>query len=390
MSQPKENTLWLKGKKVAVVGRLASMTRAEASALIRQHGGQYVHAVNRQTALVVVGQEGLPLRWDGVLTLKLQKARSLQREGQGIEVLTEEAWLARFDLDQPSKTVHRLYTTAQLCQLLRIPGERIRGWVKAGLLQPAETVQGIWQFDFRQITAVKTLWDLAQAGVKAGQIQRSLEQLRTWFPEVEQPLAQLGLREGNGQVLIRLQAGQLVEPSGQQHFNFDADAKDAEATATPCQFAPPWRQRAHDLEDAGDLEAAAQAYRHALLSDGPDAEVCFNLGNVLYQLGRKGQAAKRFRQAVELDIGFAEAWNNLGNVLAELEQGQEAVEAYQQALALNPQYPDAHYNLADTLDQMGLVREAHRSWQSYLRLEPQGQWAEYAKRRLADFDSKSG
>jgi tetratricopeptide (TPR) repeat protein len=231
------------------------------------------------------------------------------------------------------------------------------------------------------------LWKLTQAGVKFTHIRHCLEQLRAWFPDVEEPLAQLGLLEENGHVLIRLEAGQLAEPSGQQHFDFETQAQPPEPAAP---FAQPWRQRGHDLEDAGELEAAALAYRQALLTDGPAAEVCFNLGNVLYRLDRKEQAIERFRQAVELDIEFAEAWNNLGNVLAELEQWQEAVEAYQQALTLNPQYPDAHYNLADTLDQMGRGREAHRSWQSYVRLEPRGQWAEYAKRQLADFDSNSG
>ena len=284
--------------------------------------------------------------------------------------------------NEPS-TVHRLYTLAQLSELLQVPRGRIRTWVKAGLVQPAANEQGASLFDFRQITGVKTLWKLTQAGVRVSQIRRCLDQLRAWFPDVHEPLAQLGLLEENGQVLIRLDAGQLAEPSGQQHFDFELDAE-APRPAAPCARAEPWRQRGHYLEDAGELEAAATAYRQALLEDGPDAELCFNLGNILDRLGRKEQAVERFRQAVELDIHYAEPWNNLGTVLGELSQWEEAVQAFHRALAVNPQYADALYNLGDALDQMGQGKEAVRSWQSYLRLEPHGQWAEYAKRRVAD------
>jgi len=222
------------------------MTRAEASALICQHGGEYVHAVNCQTGWSWSARKVCPaLRWDP--DLKLQKARSLQREGQAIES-SRRGMVARFDLDQPGKTVHRLYTTAQLCQLLRIPGERIRGWVRAGLLQRWRPCRVSGNFDFRQITAVKTLW-IWRKRRQGKPDPASLERLRTWFPDVEHPRTAWSARR-QWAVLIRLGAGQLVEPSGQQHFNFNADAEDAEATATHCQFAPPWRQRGHDLEDA--------------------------------------------------------------------------------------------------------------------------------------------
>jgi tetratricopeptide (TPR) repeat protein len=294
-----------------------------------------------------------------------------------------------------ASTVHRFCTLAQLSDLLQVPRERIRGWVKAGLVQPTETAPGEWQFDFRQMTGVKTLWKLTQAGVKTSRLRRCLEQLRAWFPDVQEPLAELGLLEENGQVLIRLDEGQLAEPSGQQHFDFEKDPPPPPGERRglpPPNFprrdklgsaAEPWRQRGHYFENSGDLESAALAYRQALLDEGPDADTCFNLGNVLYRLGHKEQAIERFRQAVELDGGFAEAWNNLGNVLAEMDQLAEAVQAYRRAIAVKPLYADTHYNLADTLDQMGCEGEALDCLRSYLRLEPEGEWADYARRRIA-------
>ena len=88
----------------------------------------------------------------------------------------------------------------------------------------------------------------------------------------------------------------------------------------PCKCSEPWRQRAHYLEDAGEREAAVLAYRQALLEEGPDPELCFNLANVLFALGHREQAVERYRQAVELDADYPEAWNNLGSVLEELNQ----------------------------------------------------------------------
>jgi hypothetical protein len=69
-----------------------------------------------------------------------------------------------------SSTIHRLSTLAQLSELVGVPRGRIRAWVRAGLVQPAAKANGELQFDFRQITAVKTLAKLTQAGVKISRL----------------------------------------------------------------------------------------------------------------------------------------------------------------------------------------------------------------------------
>jgi tetratricopeptide (TPR) repeat protein len=280
-----------------------------------------------------------------------------------------------------TSTIHRHYTLGQLSELLAVPRGRIRAWVRAGLVQPGAKEQGELQFDFRQITAVRTLAKLTKAGVKISRLRRCLDQLRAWFPDVEDPLARL-LKQETGHVLIRLEDGQLADPSGQQHFDFELESEPRKPPA-PCVRSEPWRQRAHYLEDAGELEAAELAYRQALLEDGPDPELCFNLGNVLFAQGCTEQAVERYHQTVELDTNYPEAWNNLGSALEKLNHLPDAVDAYRRAIILNSQYADPYHNLADLLDQMGQVKEAQSIWRSYLRLEPQGQWAEYAKRRLA-------
>src|SRR5260370_7359161 len=111
---------WLKGKKVGLSGRLAALTRAEASAILEAFGGIHVPTVNAQTDFLIVGQEGLPLTKTGSLTPKLQKAKNLQGTGS-LTILSEEEFLDRLDLAGMSGPVQRVYTTSQLSRLLSIP-----------------------------------------------------------------------------------------------------------------------------------------------------------------------------------------------------------------------------------------------------------------------------
>ena len=58
----------------------ANPTLSQALAkMVRAYGGEWAATVTPRTSVLVVGQEGWPLRQDGRLTRKLQKARWLQR-----------------------------------------------------------------------------------------------------------------------------------------------------------------------------------------------------------------------------------------------------------------------------------------------------------------------
>src|SRR5262249_24346668 len=159
----------------------------EATHLIETHGGVVSASVSQKTHFLIVGQDGGPLDRTGKLTAKLEQARRLQHDGQELVILPEEALLARLGLEADAGVIHRLYSTAQLCRILRVAGERIRAWLKAGLIQPAEIRHGIAYFDYRQVSWAKTLSELADVGVKPDQIRKSLEQLKKWLPDVSQP-----------------------------------------------------------------------------------------------------------------------------------------------------------------------------------------------------------
>lgn len=379
----------LQNAQVVITGRLASMTHEDAAELVRRHGGEPSRVPTRRTTLVVVGQESWPLPEDGQVGDTLERARRYQREGRPLEILSEQEFLERLRLagEQAAADLQHLYTTTQLSRILRVPGRRVRAWVRNGLIQPVHSVGRLDYFDFRQVAAVKTLRELTDGGVAPRTIHRTLEQLRRWLPEGEEPLAHLEHLEGDRSLLVKLDDGRRMELSGQLCLDFAEQPTKPEGT-TALEAGPSpvdsvdWFEQAVSLEEHGNLAEAAAAYERALEEGEPSAEVAFNLGNVHYSLGRAEEAIARFEQALELDPEYVEAWNNLASVHAELEHWEEAVTAGRHALALAPDYPDTHYNLAEAYFACGRLKDARHHGRIYLSYDISSDWAKRLRWKL--------
>ncbi len=361
----------LQGKRVAFAGRLAGLTRLEAAKLVRDRGGEFVARVSRTTSVLIVGQDGLPLQKDGQLSDKLRAARSLQAAGQDLAILAEDDFLRELAREGVEST-HQRFTLTQLVRLLKVPRNRLRSWIRSGWLQPATMIAGVAYFDFQQVAGIQSLWRLIRSGVSRDRLRRSLEQLSHWLPIEPSSLLEIG-----GQLLVRLEQGQLVDSAGQMHFDFASEA----SAAIPVASASELFVRGCRLEESGELEEAATVYRRALEVE-PQARVHYNLGNVLYASGAVSQAAEHYRRALDIEPGDAEAWNNLGGALAESGEIADAIKAFRQAIDLRLDYADPHFNLADLLEETDRSAEARRHWQSYLRMEPIGEHANYARSRL--------
>ncbi len=381
---PKLSTL-ICGKRVGCTGQLASMSEEEFKDLVESSGG--IFAANSDDAsLLVVGQRDWPLTSEGELPQPLSRARAGNPRRQSrVTVLPEEDFLSGLGLNSHLQSVHPLYSTSTLTEILEVSRERVRAWVQAGLIRPAKVDHGVWYFDFRQVSAAKTLCDLSSAGVKPAQLRRSLEQLRTWMPDVQQPLEQLSVLEHSGDLIVRLEAGDLAAADGQFHFDF-TDQPDPPPTLRLVpgpRTAGDFFAQAVEQEQAGMLREAAGSYREALLLGGPDKQVCFDLAGVLAETGELHQAAERYLQALEIDPKFIDAWNNLGLVFGRIGKHPEACAAFRRALAIDPDDSRACYNLADALEEMDRREEAADYWRLYLRQDTQSEWAAYARTRLA-------
>ncbi|HVW02508.1 MAG TPA: tetratricopeptide repeat protein [Planctomycetaceae bacterium] len=376
----------LAGAIVVFTGRLAAMTRVEAVDLVQAHGGVFARAVSSHTRILVVGEEGWPLKRDGRLTRKLSLARSLQHRGRSIEILREAEFFDRLGVGAREEDVSRHYTLAQLTRILGIRRDRLRAWIRAGLIRPVEVVHRLAYFDFREVTSAKALCALSAAGIPTHRLRKSLEQLHAVFPQLSDPIAQLELLEGNRLLAVELE-GRLVEPHGQMLFDFREHPETEVLTFTAFEAqasADVLLERALEAEEQGEPARAVEIYQTLLLREGPQPELCFNLGNALYAAGQREAARERFRQAVELDAEYVEAWNNLGNVLSETGQRESAIEAFERALELDPHYSDAHFNLAETLTELGRREQARPHWQTYLKYDHRSEWSTRARRQLAN------
>lgn len=344
----------LVGREVALTGRLVSMDRAEAVQRITQAGGRHVREPGMTTELLVAGQATGHFTPDGGIARNMLRFRELKKQGASIRLVDEAEFLGLIGAEGELADTSRMYTAAQVSRIVDEPLSVVRGWMRRGLLQPARVANRLAWFEFKDILLARNLGRLTASGVSTAQVRQSLSEIAQWVPDGEQIAGRLEAYESG--LRFRLSDGGWAEPSGQRLMDFDAESERRSPRVSEFpegdQSHGRWFSEAVEAEESGDLRRAAAAYGRALEA-ATDPETLFNLGNVLYELGREADAAERYLQAIDSDRGFAEAWNNLGNCLVAIGKHDEGIHAYQTALSLEPSYPDAHCNLAIIFSRTG-------------------------------------
>jgi tetratricopeptide (TPR) repeat protein len=388
----------LVGERVALVGKLAGMSKREAQQLVREHGGTLVER-DASATLIVIGENELPI---GAASLD-ESFDSAVREAVDrgtAQIISETQLWQRLGLVEHEQHLHRLHTPAMLARLLGVEVSVIRRWQRRGWIVPAREVRRLAYFDFQEVATARRLTELLAAGMSAAEIEKKLAALARYLPDVKRPLAQLSVIVEGKQLLVR-QGDELVEAGGQLHFDFGAPG-DVETATVPASVAfaseilaladragqglpttpDEMVQLAGQLEDEGRVEAAAEMYRAAMAAGGPSAEICFLLAELLYRMHDVTAARERYYMAIEMDEDYVEARANLGCVLAELGEQELAIAAFEGALLYHDDYPDVHYHLGRILDEVGRGDEAESHWRAFLRLAPSSPWADEARQRL--------
>jgi tetratricopeptide (TPR) repeat protein len=410
----------LAGKRIALIGKLGGMNRREASNLLRSYSASVVDLDAPEIDWVVIGAEESPLSETALLTADV-RARSA--DGR-LEVIPETELWQRAGLIDLERSVRRYYTPAMLADLLGVSVRVIRRWHRRGLIVPARTLHKLPYFDFQEVATARRLAELVAAGASPKAIEDRLRELAEVLPEVSRPLAQLSVLIEGRQVLLRQGEG-LIEPGGQLRFDFAAsDADDnerapahdilslgespfapgpggpgtggpgtggpgmsdmtlREAAAVHGGHSPGWGetrdellQAMYDAEDQGDLTTATDYCRAILARDGLRADICFQLGELLYRDGQIEAARERYYCAIEIDETFVEARTSLACVLAETGRLDLAIAALRGVLSLHPDYPDAHYHLATWLEEQGDSDEAAEHWATLRRIAPDHLWSQ--------------
>jgi DNA-binding transcriptional MerR regulator len=215
----RSETSHLRGRRIAFAGKLGGLSKREAMAVVRQHGGVPVELSEDSVDLLVIGAEQLPLDTPDLLD---EYSRQAVEEGR-LSVLSETEFWAELGLLDDDQAVQRLYTPAMLAELLKIPLATIRRWHRRGLIVPVREVHRLPYFDFREVSAARQLAGLLAAGMSPAAIEKKLTLLSRFVPEADRSLRQLAVIVEGREILLRHGEGlSIIEPNGQLRFDFEA------------------------------------------------------------------------------------------------------------------------------------------------------------------------
>jgi len=124
------------------------------------------------------------------------------------------------------------------------------------------------------------------------------------------------------------------------------------------------------LSESGRRGEAVRHWEEALRIKPDYAEAHINLGVALWEAGRREEAVEHWQEALRIAPGSPRALNNLGVALSQAGRTAEAIRYYERALQIDPDYAEAHYNLASALEQTGRIKEAIDHYKETLRLRP--------------------
>lgn len=364
-SSPDQSSHPLTGQLVVFTGKLSSLGRRAAHAVVTRLGGAVGDDVNARTTMLVVGAEGFgAAEKSSEKSQKLRRAEELNAQAAAaIAIVSEDHFCRLVGVPAPDELRRQYSATRDLLARYRLLREdHLRYLEKYGLIKPVLRTNADAFFSFADVATIKQANDEVLGGASFRSALRTL----------------------------------LASRQGQLAFDFRLDA--APAKILTLQRKPPRQPesaarsrdtglaeeyfRAGSALDDGDettRDQAAAAYRTALELDPYLVAALINLANIHYSRDELVEAQALYERAIGLESDFFEAHFNLGNIYHDLGRFPEARGCYEEALRLNPFYADTHFYLAVTLEKMGLSQEARPHWRGYQQLAPQGEWVELAK-----------
>ena len=345
---------------VVFTGKLSSLGRKEAQALVIRLGGSAADEVTAKTTLVVVGAEG------GATAEKSHKQK--KAEDLGVRVIGENEFCRMAGLQPPEDLKQQYYGQRDLLSMY--PGLRedhLRYLQKWGLIRPVMRTHTETYYPFSDLLLIRQVsTELASAPFRA--ILRSLQaersgQLAFDFRIDAEPARIIKLKRPKPREIGKEPGKEAVVPM-----------------SAPQTLAEEYFTKASALDvDESRHNAAATWYRKALEIDPYLVPALINLANIHYGKDELAEAQALYERAIGLDPDFFEAHFNLGNIYHDLGRFKEAASCYRTALRLNSQYADAHFYLAITLEKTGHSLEAKPHWRAYQTLSPDGEWVELAR-----------
>lgn len=270
------------------------------------------------------------------------------------------------------------YTLRHIEQMLGLARSVISSLIGAGFVTPARGARNEYLFSFQDVVLLRTAHELRAARIPPRRVLRSLQILKDKLP-AELPLSGLRITAIGNDVAVREGSAHRDVESGQLLLDFGVSSSTGTVAflqrPTPpadssAPTAPDWFARGEQFETSGDLKAAEQAYRKALLADPDYGGAYLNLGAILCEDGRSGEALALYDQAIDHGLDDALLHFNRAIALEDEHREREALSSYDKALRLAPDLADAHYNAARLHEKLGQPQGALRHFNAYRRLQP--------------------
>jgi tetratricopeptide (TPR) repeat protein len=309
--------------------------------------------ITRRTSLCVVGHGALSQldRWER----RLEVARK-----NGAALVSENCFLRRAGMTLAGTSDHRVFDATEIASRSGIAPEHLRLLVLFDIMEPSDG-----RFGLRDLLVARSVHTLLSDGLRIVDVLRELACDRTALDRLPPNL----FGDDAGRVAVRL--GETVsEISGQLRLPLGA--------FDDCSVDELFEQ-AEEAEDLGDWSRAERLYRRYVDRDRKDPTAAYNLGNILYRLGREREARLWLQHAVGLDPGFAEGWYNLSLVERTSGDRHAACRHLEHALAADPMFADAMFNLAVLRFESGEHAAAEALWRRYLEHDARSEWARKAR-----------
>jgi cytochrome c-type biogenesis protein CcmH/NrfG len=141
-------------------------------------------------------------------------------------------------------------------------------------------------------------------------------------------------------------------------------------------------QLGNALYDQGRREEAAASYEKAIKIKPDYVKALVNLGVVLNESSKSEEALVSFDKAEELAPKDVTVLCNKGQALYALQRYPEGIALYQKAMGLEPENQLPYYLLGVAFADAGIYREAIREWEKVVALDPKSEAGETASESI--------